>query len=74
MFLALGVQFPAWDIVSGFTSHVYLRTRGDRRGGANGRSNGAELRDDVVNRSTGMRGSVGTVFSEPSWRADPGTR
>ena len=24
MFLALGVQFPAWDIVSGFTSHVYL--------------------------------------------------
>jgi hypothetical protein len=23
--LALGVQFPAWDIVSGFASHVYLR-------------------------------------------------
>jgi hypothetical protein len=28
MFLALGVQFPAWDIVSEFASHVYPRARG----------------------------------------------
>jgi len=32
MFLALGVQFPAWDIVSEFASYVYLRARGTRMG------------------------------------------
>ena len=34
MFLALGVQFPAWDILSGFSLRVYLRggnTAGDEK-------------------------------------------
>jgi hypothetical protein len=32
MFLVLGVQFPAWDIVSEFALRVYLRAKGTRRG------------------------------------------
>jgi hypothetical protein len=31
-FLALGVQFPAWDIVSRFALYVYFCVRGARQG------------------------------------------
>src|SRR5712692_5091700 len=72
MFLALGVQFPAWDIVSGFALRVYLRAKGDAVGIRSCRGNGAEPSNGADYRRTGMCGAVGTIFSKPSWRANPG--